>query len=135
MQKYFRCTLSSKQFFVVEIEDKDEKVFKEAIEYANSVDAADYPDGCEDTADLVKKYLDEEGVKYTLTIFDKPKMKKTKCCICGSEFNGYGNNPDGAMCKDEKGNPVVMEFNEKDRCCDDCNNKFVIPGRIYKMCH
>lgn len=38
------------------------------------------------------------------------------CCICGEEFEGYGNNP----------SPVTDEG----RCCDACNLKFVIPARI-----
>ena len=41
-----------------------------------------------------------------------------KCCICGEEFEGFGNNP----C------PVVKE--EGARCCDFCDNAVVIPRRI-----
>ena len=62
-------------------------------------------------------------------------MEKFKCCICGREFTGFGNNPWGAMCKDENGNPQEIECKENDRCCDECNEKFVIPGRLYKMYH
>lgn len=40
------------------------------------------------------------------------------CCICGKEFKGYGNNP----------YPVNKE--EGARCCDECNDKVVIPARI-----
>lgn len=43
-------------------------------------------------------------------------MKRT-CCICGKEFYGYGNNPE----------PVKSEG----RCCDDCNETYVIPARIH----
>jgi len=38
------------------------------------------------------------------------------CCICGEEFDGYGNNPE----------PVK----HSGRCCDACNSKFVIPARL-----
>lgn len=38
-----------------------------------------------------------------------------KCCICGKEIIGYGNN---AM-------PV-----SEGRCCDECNSDFVIPVRL-----
>lgn len=38
-----------------------------------------------------------------------------KCCICGKEFEGWGNNPW----------PL-----EGDECCDDCNYEYVIPARI-----
>ena len=39
-----------------------------------------------------------------------------KCCICGEEIEGYGNN---AL-------PLV-----RDLCCDDCNHEYVIPARVY----
>ena len=41
---------------------------------------------------------------------------KHKCCICGKVFTGYGNNPD----------PVK----KNGRCCDDCDNRYVIPARL-----
>lgn len=40
------------------------------------------------------------------------------CSICGKEFEGFGNNP----------YPVTK--GEDDRCCDECNDKYVIPARI-----
>lgn len=52
-----------------------------------------------------------------------------KCCICGKEITGWGNNPWGAI--DEDGKPI--EFGDDDRCCDECNMTHVIPGRIYLM--
>lgn len=53
-----------------------------------------------------------------------------KCCICGKEIKDkWGNNPYGAL--DENGKPI--EFRDNDRCCDDCNMKHVIPGRLYLM--
>ena len=39
-----------------------------------------------------------------------------KCCICGEELKGFGNNA----------NPIKDGI-----CCDKCNYNFVIPGRIY----
>lgn len=41
-----------------------------------------------------------------------------KCCICGMEFNGFGNNPE----------PIMSGC-----CCDDCNSKYVIPARLYNI--
>ena len=38
-----------------------------------------------------------------------------KCCICGKETYGYGNS---AL-------PIKNGI-----CCNDCNNKFVIPARL-----
>ena len=49
-----------------------------------------------------------------------------KCCICGKEFDGYGNNP----------YPVGKYFDyldEEERCCDECNDSIVIPVRISEM--
>jgi 1-deoxy-D-xylulose 5-phosphate reductoisomerase len=42
--------------------------------------------------------------------------EKHVCCICKKIFNGEGNNPD----------PVE----NKGRCCNDCNAKYVIAARI-----
>ena len=39
-----------------------------------------------------------------------------KCCICGKEFEGYGNN---AL-------PI-----KDGTCCDKCNDIFVFPSRLY----
>lgn len=44
------------------------------------------------------------------------RTDKKVCVICGKEFYGYGNNP----------SPVK----DHGYCCDDCNNKYVIPERI-----
>ena len=56
-----------------------------------------------------------------------------KCCICGKEIKGWGNNPDGAVWKTHDGKIEMPEFKEDDRCCDECNGAFVIPGRMYRM--
>ena len=45
------------------------------------------------------------------------------CSICGKRCTGYGNNP----------YPVTK--GEEDRCCDECNSKYVIPKRIYRLMH
>ena len=57
--------------------------------------------------------------------------QKRTCCICGAFIGGYGNNPEGAICKNMLGEIIELTFKENDRCCDDCNDKFVIPGRLY----
>lgn len=43
------------------------------------------------------------------------------CSICGKKFNDWGNNP----------YPVTK--GERDRCCDNCNEEFVIPARIAEL--
>ena len=40
-----------------------------------------------------------------------------KCCICGEEFEGYGNNP--------------APFNVEGKCCNFCNDNVVLPVRVY----
>lgn len=56
-----------------------------------------------------------------------------QCCICGKTFKGYGNNPDGARWKNENGEVVKPQFSLEDRCCDECDNKYVIPGRMFTL--
>lgn len=45
----------------------------------------------------------------------------TICCICGMPIEGWGNNPD----------PVVRE--PRARCCDECNQRYVLPARIVEL--
>lgn len=48
--------------------------------------------------------------------------KKLICCLCGKECeNEYGNNP----------YPVIKRTNV--RCCNACNDQFVIPARIHAI--
>lgn len=55
--------------------------------------------------------------------------KKNICCICGCEIRSFGNNPYGAMWKNEEGEFVRFIPKPGDRCCDECNTRYVIPGR------
>ena len=49
--------------------------------------------------------------------FLQPKCNKEQvCCICGKKFVGYGNNP--------------APYKKSGRCCDQCNDDYVIPSRI-----
>ncbi len=55
-----------------------------------------------------------------------------KCCICGNEIIGYGNNPAGAL--DENAN--VIEWNPGEVCCNDCNEYYVVlPRFAMDICH
>lgn len=49
-------------------------------------------------------------------MFEEVNPEKKKCCICGSEFEGYGNNPA----------PVAGKY-----CCDKCNNNVIVPYRVF----
>lgn len=53
------------------------------------------------------------------------------CCICGKPIEDYGNNPDGAAWKKEDGSIEFGQFGPEDRCCNECDSRYVIPGRIY----
>jgi|OM-RGC.v1.036524910 uncharacterized membrane protein len=44
---------------------------------------------------------------------------KNTCCICGNEFEGYGNNP----------RPLSVKT-EDDVCCNRCNVEVVLPMRL-----
>lgn len=64
------------------------------------------------------------GMKITKKNFIKHKhknyafveeKKKEVCSICGEKYDGYGNNA------------VPMA---KGRCCDSCNEFFVVPARL-----
>ena len=46
-----------------------------------------------------------------------------KCNICGIEIEDMGNNPW----------PICLEDDHSSRCCNDCNEQFVIPARIIQM--
>lgn len=47
-------------------------------------------------------------------------MEKFRCCLCGENFEGLGNNP----------YPLSDEKDSTSRCCDDCNVLFVVPARM-----
>ena len=44
---------------------------------------------------------------------------KFTCCICGKQFEGYGNNPA----------PVKSEG----ECCDNCNFSVVLSARLFGL--
>ena len=53
-----------------------------------------------------------------IKIKDENKTPIKLCCICGEEIKGYGNN---------------AEPMKQGTCCDECNEKFVIPSRIKQL--
>ena len=54
-----------------------------------------------------------------------------KCCICNKEITGMGNNPAGCIDETKK----LIQWNDEERCCDDCNKQYVLPGRMYRFYH
>lgn len=60
-------------------------------------------------------------IKPSVERMDNMKPNTFRCCICGQDFTGFGNNPW----------PVVKD--EDARCCDVCNETKVIPARILQI--
>ena len=44
------------------------------------------------------------------------KNEKKVCCICGKDFQGFGNNP--------------WPIKNDGECCDECNATEVLPARL-----
>lgn len=63
----------------------------------------------------------------------RPNEKAYTCCICGKFCTDYGNNPWGAAWRTPEGFIETVEFKEDERCCNECNEKYVIPGRLYRL--
>lgn len=64
-------------------------------------------------------YVDFEDVNAYGVKLKEGKEAEYTCCICGDDFEGYGNNP--------------APYKESGKCCDACNRKFVIPARIAQI--
>ncbi len=55
-----------------------------------------------------------------------------KCCICEKDIKGFGNNPEGAAWL-VNGKLTLPSFEHNSVCCDECNLKYVISGRFYRI--
>lgn len=64
-------------------------------------------------------YLDFDDVNVYGVKLNEGKEAEYTCCICGDNFEGYGNNP--------------APYKESGKCCDACNRKFVIPARLAQV--
>ena len=70
----------------------------------------------------IMEYRGSEGVRNMHAPWNHSmNEEKNTCCICGREFGGYGNNP------------WPIDPNPEHRCCDQCNEKAVVPARINLM--
>ena len=56
-------------------------------------------------------------------------MEHFICCICNQDTRGDSHNPNGALDETKK----TITWDPEDRCCDCCNTKYVLPGRMYKF--
>lgn len=64
-------------------------------------------------------YLDFDDINVYGVKLKEGKEAEYTCCICGDDFEGYGNNP--------------APYKESGKCCDACNRKFVIPARLSQI--
>lgn len=64
-------------------------------------------------------YMDFDDVNAYGIKLQEGKEAEYTCCICGDDFEGYGNNP--------------APYKESGKCCDACNRKFVIPARLMQL--
>ena len=64
-------------------------------------------------------YMDFDDVNAFGVKLHEGKEVEYTCCICGDDFEGYGNNP--------------APYKESGKCCDACNRKFVIPARLMQL--
>ena len=78
----------------------------------------EYEDRMTDATELEEDYfnLDFDSVNVFGEKLTEAKQQQ-RCCICGEDLGGYGNNPEPYMSSDEGS------------CCDACNLKFVVPMR------
>ena len=49
-------------------------------------------------------------------------LREGKCCLCGGNYSNWGHNPKPL------GNPD--QTTDTDRCCNDCDCKYIIPVRL-----
>ena len=64
-------------------------------------------------------YVDFDDVNVYGVKLKEGKEATYTCCICGDDFEGFGNNP--------------APYKESGKCCDACNRKFVIPARLAQL--
>jgi hypothetical protein len=64
-------------------------------------------------------YVDFDDVNVYGIKLKEGKEAEYTCCICGDDFEGFGNNP--------------APYKESGKCCDACNRKFVIPSRLAEL--
>ena len=86
-------------------EEKTEQVVNQATTAMN--------DGLE----VATPVADEKTKAYQNGVGHSELTMESRCCICGNELEGYGNNPD-----------PVDDF-EEGKCCDVCDKVLVIPFR------
>ena len=60
----------------------------------------------------------DAGEEILREIWGAPEGEEKTCCLCGTVFTEWGNNPE-----------PIKSF-EEGKCCNWCNDKYVIPARL-----
>lgn len=71
-------------------------------------------EGVDDIGSILVKW--DNGSSLNVVYGEDKVERLPKCCICGSDIEGYGNNPA----------PVAGKC-----CCDKCNNNVIVPYRLF----
>ena len=81
----------------------------------------EYEKGFHDGFEKAKTVLSERvsNCINNCELMSTPKRVTHKCCICGHQFSGNGNNP------------APVEHHVGEVCCDECNANIVIPLRLF----
>lgn len=97
--------------------EEERKKFGNVDAISDETFEAEYEDRL--TESLEDFYVDFDDINAYGIKLTEGKEAEYTCCICGEEFEGYGNNP--------------APVKESGKCCDACNRKFVIPARLSNL--
>ena len=104
--------------------EEDRKHFADVEKATDTEFKTAYEDRMTDVTELEEVFVAEDAFNLEFDDVDirgysLKESKSSRCCICGEEYTGYGNNP--------------WPVEDDGRCCDACNIKFVIPKRLDAM--
>jgi len=70
---------------------------------------------------MTKNEKKDTGEEILREVFGAPEGEEKTCCLCGTVFTEWGNNPE-----------PIKSF-EEGKCCNWCNENCVIPARLQDM--
>ena len=105
-ESFKEITLPQKKYYI----DMDDMSYEEAVKFFNQIKME------------MQDSFNAGPVDYDLTSLEilRPDEGKNFCCFCDTLFDGDGNSTWPIYYKSD---------GEQRRCCDDCNEKYVIPAR------
>jgi hypothetical protein len=98
--------------------EEDRKKFANVDKASDREFKAEYEDRMTDATELEEDFFNLDFDDINVYGEKLTEAKENRCCICGEDIDGYGNNPEPYMSAD------------KGRCCDACNVKVIIPKRF-----